>query len=98
MLKSGASRKDLFKKGDLVLWRHWQVHYAKDNWRNKSNILIEDRGVVLEIIKHHRSNILLNGTRLLGRQSIDVWKAVVLFTSGTQSELPLVCLKHVAEN
>ena len=98
MLKSGEKRKNLFKKGDFVVWRHWRLRYAEDSWTNKTNELIEDRGVVLEITKHHRSNILPDGTRIKGHKSIDVWKAVVLFTSGTRSELPLVCLKRYGED
>ena len=95
MLKSGEKRKDLFKKGDFVVWRHWRLRYADDSWSNKTNELIEDRGVVLEITKRHRSNILPCGTPITGRSSIDVWKALVLFTSGERSELPLVCLQKV---
>ena len=98
MANSGKKRKDLFKKGDFVVWRHWQVYYDGGDWNKKNNVLIEDRGVVLEITKHHRSNILSDGTWIKGHKSIDVWKANILFTSGKQNELPLVCLKHVAEN
>tara|TARA_R110000765_G_scaffold340194_1_gene430232 strand:- start:1223 stop:1510 length:288 start_codon:yes stop_codon:yes gene_type:complete len=95
MLKSGEKRKDLFKKGDFVVWRHWQVDYGRALLHGREEILIEDRGVVLEITKQHRSNILHDGSRFLGRGPIDVWKAVVLFTSGTRSELPLVCLEKL---
>jgi len=98
MLKSGATRKDLFKKGDLVVWRHWQMEYPQGEFINGRNVLIEDRGIVLEITKQHRSNKLPDGTLIKGRDSIDVWKAVVLLTNGTQSELPLVCLKRYGED
>ena len=98
MLKSGEKRKDLFKKGDFIVWRHWKVRYEDDSWTKKTDELIEDRGIVLEITKHHRSNILPDGTRMKGHKSIDVWKAEVLFTSGTRSELPLVCLKRYGED
>ena len=98
MLKSGEKRKDLFKKGDFVVWWHWKIAFDKAHTDADYNVLIEDRGVVLEITKQHRSNILSDGTRIKGRQSIDVWKANVLFTSGTQNELPLVCLKHFGED
>ena len=98
MLKSGEKRKDLFKKGDLVVWRHWRTDYVNLSLLKGRDILVEDRGIVLEITKHHRSNILSDGTRIKGHKSIDVWKANVLFTSGKQNELPLVCLKHFGED
>jgi len=98
MLKSGAKRKDLFKKGDFVVWRHWYQAYGKVHTDADYNVLVEDRGVVLKVKKDHRSNILSDGTRIKGRQSIDVWKAEVLFASGERDELPLVCLKHFGED
>ena len=94
MLKSGEKRKDLFKKGDLVIWRHWKVDYNFS--LEKKEVLIEDRGIVLKITKRHRSNILPCGTRFKERESVDVWKAIVLFTSGERDELPLVCLERVS--
>ena len=93
-MNCGEKRKDLFKKGDLIVWSHWQVDYGR-GLHDRDEILIEDRGVVLEIIKEHRSNILHDGSRLLGRGPVDIWKAVVLFTSGTKCELPLVCLEKI---
>ena len=98
MLKSGEKRKDLFKQGDVIVWRHWQMEYPQGAVVGGRNVLIEDCGIVLEITKQHRSNILGDGTRMKGRDSIDVWKAEVLFTSGTRSELPLVCLKRYGED
>lgn len=95
MLKSGEKRKDLFKKGDFVVWRHWRVVYDHSTSLRTKDVFIEDRGIVLEITKRHRSNILPCGTPITGRSSIDVWKALVLFTSGERSELPLVCLQKV---
>ena len=85
MFKSGEKRRHLFKKGDFVVWNHW---------KSRSNLLIKDHGIVLKVTKSHRRNIGADGRLLPGRQPIDVWKALVLFSNGEKDELPLVCLKH----
>jgi len=98
MHKSGETLKSLFKKGDFVVWRHWKVDFDRSSVYNRRDILIEDRGIVLKVKKEHRSNRLANGDQIKGLAAIEVWKAEVLFVSGTRSDLPLVCLKHFGED
>jgi hypothetical protein len=98
MHKSGETLKSLFKKGDFVVWRHWQMEYPQGAVVAGRNVLIEDRGIVLKVKKEHRSNRLSNGDLIKGLAAIEVWKAEVLFISGTRSDLPLVCLKHFGED
>ena len=98
MHKSGETLKSLFKKGDFVVWRHWQMEYPQGAAVAGRDILIEDRGIVLKVKKEHRSNRLANGDQIKGLAAIEVWKAEVLFISGTRSDLPLVCLKHFGED
>jgi len=96
MLKSGEKRKHLFKRGDAVVWRHWIPDHLRTGLKDRD--LIEDRGIVLKVRKHRRWNFGADGKLLAGKQSVDVWKALVLFSSGEQDELPLVCLKHYGED
>ena len=93
MLKSGEQRRNLYKKGDLVIWRHWYTDY--NQYTTRSDTLIEDRGVILKVYSLLRTNRLPDGTKIANREEIRVWKATVLFTNGTKNELPLVCLVKI---
>lgn len=88
----GAKRKDLFGRGDLVVWEHWVNIRDGVGWV-KDKELVVDRGVVLKVYKEHRSNRLPDGTQLCGRSPVDIWKALVYFNNGDKQSLPLVCLK-----
>ena len=89
----GAKRKDLFRRGDLVFWEHWVNILDAQGWTKDKELVVE-RGVVLKVYKEHRSNRLPDGTQLLGRTPLDIWKALVYFNNGDTKDLPLVCLRR----
>ena len=90
---SGAKRKDLFRRGDLVVWGHWVNILDNSGWTTEKELVV-DRGVVLKVYKEHRSNRLADGTPVAGRSPIDVWMALIYFNTGDKKVLPLVCLKR----
>ena len=93
VIKSGEKRKNLFKKGDLVVWRHWRKDPDHPVLSSR-NVLVEDRGIVLKVASHYRSNMLSDGSSTRHGPS-ECWRALVLFTHGQQTELPLVCLEKL---
>ena len=98
MATTRVKHKDLFKRGDYIVWRHWDVQYADDSphdlnkFPKRKNVLIEDRGIILSINKNRRPTYDGSGVR---KYTEGCWKAVVFFANGQQTEMPLACLKHV---
>ena len=92
MATTRVKHKDLFKRGDYIVWRHWDVQYTKNNFPDRKNVLIEDRGIILSINKNRRPTYDGTGVR---KYTEGCWKAVVFFANGEQTEMPLACLKHV---
>ena len=95
MATARTKLKDLFKRGDYIVWRHWDVQYTKNNFPDRKNVLIEDRGIILSINKNRRPTYDGTGVR---KYTEGCWKAVVFFANGEQTEMPLACLKHVERN